>query len=300
MVAESGVFDYLDRLPAADLVEEHLRCSEKYRLPLRTGTYMYRLGKDDALIENHLRNAARVGLEVHNVMVYTHDAAGRPVSDAEIVAFYLRAWELGAKHGVQPSFEVHVDVWSEDFRRVLPVAGAVRARGVPFNFTLDYSHCVFKMDNPAEQEKCGIRAEVESGALVLDPFEPGNLCQRWLDEEIVVYLQFRPAAPNGPGNVWAKGPDGKPGRGIQYPFVKPRPGEWHSPWQAWKLEPAKEAARTVLRHHRKSARSPLRFVTTEMITLPDYGEGARYSLFDHNVACARWLRDTWKTIKEAN
>lgn len=298
MIAGAGVFDYLDRLPAPELVEEHLRCSEKYGVPMHTGTYMYRLGKDHELLETNLRNAARLGLGIHNVMIYTHDVAGKAVTDDEVVWFYLRAWELGLKHGVQPSLEVHVDVWNEDFRRVLPVAEAVRARGVPFNFTLDYSHCVFKMDNPAEQEKCGIRADVESGALVLDPFEPGNLCEKWLEQGMVVYMQFRPAVPHGPDNAWAKGADGKPGRGIQYPFVKPAPGEWHSPWHAWKLEPAKEAARTVLRHHRETANSPLRFLTTEMITLPDYGEGAKYSLFDHNVACARWLRDTWNHLKE--
>src|SRR5262249_40352261 len=129
--------------------------------------------------------------------------------------------------------------------------------------------------NPDEQERCGIREDVLQGSLVLDPFEPGNLCEQWLRQNIVAYMQFRPAVPNGPRNHWSLGPDGQPGRGIQYPFIKPAPGEWHSNWQAWKLEPAKEAARTVLRYHAGNAASPLRFITTEMITLPDYGEGTR-------------------------
>ena len=30
-----------------------------------------------------------------------------------------------------------------------------------------------------------------------------------------------------------------------------------------------------------------------MIELPDYGLNARYSIFEHNCACARWLRATW-------
>lgn len=298
MIAGAGVFDYLDRLPAPELIDEHLRCSQKYGIPMRTGTYMYRLGKDDALLSVNINNAARLGLKIHNIMIYTRDEAGRDVTDEQVVEFYEKAWQLGSRGGVEPSLEVHVEVWSEDFRRVLPVARAVRARGLPFNFTLDYSHCVFKMDNPAEQARSGILADVQSGAVVLDPYEPGNLCEQWLQEKMVTYMQFRPASPNGPPNVWANGADGAPGRGIQYPFLKPAPGEWHSPWQAWKLEPAKEAARSVLRYHARNADSPLRFVTTEMITLPDYGEGARYSLFDHNVACVKWLRETWNQFKE--
>jgi hypothetical protein len=26
----------------------------------------------------------------------------------------------------------------------------------------------------------------------------------------------------------------------------------------------------------------------------DYGAGHTYSIFDNNVACARWLRDQWR------
>jgi hypothetical protein len=38
---------------------------------------------------------------------------------------------------------------------------------------------------------------------------------------------------------------------------------------------------TSTRHHREQ---------TEFIPLTDYGQGARYSLFDNSVACARWSR----------
>jgi hypothetical protein len=31
-----------------------------------------------------------------------------------------------------------------------------------------------------------------------------------------------------------------------------------------------------------------------MIPPPDYGAGAKYSIFDNNVACARWIREAWK------
>ena len=67
-------------------------------------------------------------------------------------------------------------MWSEDFRRVTKVGDAVEARGVPFRMTLDHSHVIFKIDNPGEQEVLGMRSAVESGEIVLDPFD----CRRRL------------------------------------------------------------------------------------------------------------------------
>ena len=34
-------------------------------------------------------------------------------------------------------------------------------------------------------------------------------------------------------------------------------------------------------------------VSSEIIPFVDYGSGARYSLFDDNVAVASWLREEW-------
>ena len=89
---------------------------------------------------------------------------------------------------------------------------------------------------------------------------------------------------------------GKPGRGIMYPFTKPTPGEWHSPWHAWMLEPCREVVRKVLRYHRDTPGSRLDFVTTEMINLPDYGHNARFSLIGQNAAIAAFVRDSWAEI----
>jgi hypothetical protein len=297
MIRDSGVFDHLDRLPPPELLDEYIRCSTKYNIPLHTGTWYYQLGRDEPLLEQYLRNAALAGLAFHNIMIFTRHADGHVVTDDEIVDCYLRCWELGERLGVRPTFELHVNMWSEDFRRVRPVAQKVQQHGVPFNFTLDYSHCIFKIENAEEQEISGIRAAVESGEVVLDPFDENNLCDEWLSMNIVCYAQFRPVAPNGPKNIWAKDERGNPGRGIQYPFVKPKAGEWHSPWHAYKLEASKEAIRKILQHHLLDARSPLRFITTEMINMLDYGMNAKYSLFDHNVSCAKWIRETWAQMK---
>jgi len=34
-----------------------------------------------------------------------------------------------------------------------------------------------------------------------------------------------------------------------------------------------------------------------MINLPDYGLGAKYSLFEQNVECAKFIRRAWKEVK---
>ena len=202
MIRDAGVFDYLDRLPPPDSIEEYRRCSDKYGIPMHTGTWYYQLGSEEDLLKCYMHNAARTGLKIHNIMIMARHADGHPVTDDEIVTCYLETWDLGQTLGIEPSFELHVNMWNEDFQRVRPVAEIIQGLGVPFNFTLDYSHCLFKIENPEEQDLSGIREDVERGRVVLDPFEPDSLCKQWLDMNIVVYAQFRPAAPNGPKNIW--------------------------------------------------------------------------------------------------
>lgn len=292
-IRESGVFDYIDWLPRPELLDECIAASEKTGIPMLTGTWFYALGRDEALIEQDLRNAARAGLKMLNMMIFAKAGDGHRVSDREVVDAYLRISELGITLGVQPSFEVHVDCWSEEFERVIPVIEAARATGARFNLTLDYSHAIFKIENPAQQDVSGIREQVERGEIVLDPFERGSLLDRWLATNAVAFAQFRPVVPNNPPNVWATNPDGSATRGIQYPFVRPAPGEWHSPWHAYRLAPCKEAVRSILRYHLTHPESPLAFITTEMITVEDYGMNAKYSVWEHNLAAGRFIRDTW-------
>ena len=225
LVRECGAFDYFDRLPQPDQVDEYIRCSQKYNLPIHTVTWYYLLGRDEHLIEQNLNIGAAVNAKLHNVKIFTRHADGHVISDDEIADCYLRTWDSAASRGLEPSFELHVNMCSEDFRRVATVAVKLRNRGIPFNFTLDYSHVIFKIENPEEQDLCGIREDVEAGALVLDPFEDGTLCDLWLDFGIVVWAQTRHASPNGPKNAWVKDEARNPGRGIQYPFTRPKPGE---------------------------------------------------------------------------
>ena len=296
LVKESGVFDFFDRLPQPGEESEYLKASAKYDLPIKTGLWTYHKGKDEALLERNMRLAKDAGGEVHNVMLFAAHADGHPLGDAEVVEFYLRAHEQAQRVGIEVTFEIHIEMWSEDFRRVGRVARLVRDRGVPFNAQLDHSHVILKLESAEEQDISGIREDVAAGRLVLDPFEPRSIFDDWLEDNILLWASMRPVAPGGPKNLWAKHPDGRPGRACQYPFLRPRPGEWHSPWYAYKLEPSKEVTRKVLRDIRDNPRSRIRYITTEIIDLPDYGDGAKYSLFEHNAAMARWIRKTWDEL----
>ena len=90
--------------------------------------------------------------------------------------------------------------------------------------------------------------------------------------------------------------DGSSGRGVQYPFIEPEPGEYVAPWDESKLEPWKEVVKQMFAYQATHTDSPLGQVSTEFIPGPDYGAGHGYSQFEHSVACASWLRETWMDV----
>ena len=298
MVKEAGVFDYVDKTPAPDEVSQFLAARDKYGIPVRAGGWFYALGRDEALFEHNLGVARELGSLVHNVQILTHHADGHPVSDEEVLRAYLDFSELGERYGVTPCFEVHVNMWSEDFRRVATVAREVEARGVAFNMTLDHSHIIFKIDNPGEQEIGDIRGDVEAGRLVLDPRREGDVCSEWIDAGWVRHCHARAAIPDNPKNLGGVDEAGNPGRGIQYPFKPPREGEYHAPWDEVALAPWKMVIRDLMRHHAADPTARLGQISTEFIPNLDYGEGCQYSLFEQGVACTEWMRATWDEIGE--
>ncbi len=296
MVKESGAFDYFDRTPLPGELDLYKKCSADFALPIRGGGFFYALGRDEPLLEWHLRIGADLGAIVHNVQIGTFDAAGKPVTDQQVVDAYLRAYDIGANLGIDACFEVHVNMWSEHYGRIQRVAEMVEARGIPYNMTLDCSHIIFKIDNPEEQAVQNMRADIDAGTLELNPAKPNHVCGIWIERNWIRHCHARAAAPGGPKNAWMNHPNGKPGRGIQYPFVKPEPGQWHAAWNEEKLEPWKMVMRQLMRHHAENPASRLRQISTEFIPNPDYGGGAKYSIFEQNVACAKWLRAEWQQI----
>lgn len=298
MLRDSGVFDHFDRIPQPGQEREYVEASNRYGIPLTTGLWTYQVGRDEDLVRNNLEWASKAGAKCHNLMISTHHARGHVVTDDEVVEFYLRAHEVAESLGITISAEVHIYMFTEDFRRITPVAEKVRARGVPFNFVLDHSHVLLKIESPEEQDASGIRADVEAGHLILDPYDEGNVIDEWIAQNMIVWLQVRPVSPNGPKNTAMMGPGGRWGRACQYPFTRPGPGEWDHFWHAYRVEPCKEVVRKVFRHHHATPDSPLRWMTTDMIDMPDYGGGVGYSLFDQNVAIAEWLRNTWEEVRK--
>ena len=309
MVKEAGVYDYFDKTPPVDQVGEYGRLSEKYDLPILAGGWFYALGRDEDLLAENLRLGAALGSQVHNTQIkMDHATENRLVTDDEVAEAYLRAYDVGAEVGCLPTFEVHVNMWSEDFRRIAVVGEMVEARGVPFRMTLDHSHVIFKIDNPREQRVFGIDKAIAAGELILDPFLAGNVSDLWIERGYVGHTHARAAVPNNPRNTWAepRSLDALPcslhpretvGRGIQYPFTEPRPGDWHSPWDGANLEPWKEVLRHLFVWQATAEDSPLTTISTEFIPSTDYGEGAKYSIFEDSVACARWLRKTWEQAR---
>lgn len=300
MVKEAGVFDYMDKTPPSTEYHVYLAAMKKHDLPMLAGGWFYFIGRDEPLLEWHLRMGEELGQRAHNIQIFTHDIDKTPVTDGQVADLYMRVAEVGEQTGVIPCFEVHVNMWSEHFGRVERVARLVERRGVKFNMTLDHSHIIFKIDNPEEQRVQDMDRDIRSGALELDPFKPDNVCARWIQNGYVRHAHARAAIPNGPVNPWQKSPNGRPGRGIQYPFLRPAAGEWHSDWSEKALEPWKEVLRQLLRHHASDPTSRLATISTEFIPYPDYGGGAKYSIFEHSVACAAWIRQEWAQAQAAH
>ena len=299
MVRDAGVFDYVDKTPDPHEIEDFLEASAKYGLPVRAGGWFYALGADEALLEKNLQTSKELGSIVHNTQIKLHHAKGHVVTDEEVVEAYLRAAELGERYRCVPCFEVHVNMWSEDFPRVARVGRWVEAQGVEFNMTLDHSHVIFKIDNPDEQKIFDTDKRIADGDLILDPFAKGNVISEWLEAGWVRHCHARAAIPNNPKNITGQHPDGGVGRGIQYPFKKPAEGAYHAEWNEDLLEPWKEGIRLLMRHHARDPESKLGQISTEFIPGPDYGEGCRYSLFEQAITCVEWMRETWAaTIAE--
>ena len=288
-VSQSNVFDYIDKTPPNEDFNEYKRLAEKYKMPILCGGWFYQLGKDDDLILENLKTGSSLGSKYHNVQIFLHHADGHELTDQEIANTYLKVSEYGEKIGCLPCFEIHINMWSENFLRINSVAKIVQNQGSIFRMTLDHSHVVFKMDNKEELQMFGLSEQVKNNEIILDPFKEGNISEKWINQGIVYLMHARSVIPNNPKNIKAKHPDHSFGRGVQYPFVQPLEGQFHSDWSEEKLEPWKEVIRKMIKYH-YFHNSSLECISTEFIPATDYGENNTYSLFDNAVGCAEWIR----------
>jgi hypothetical protein len=298
---EAGIWDFVDRIPWDDKVlPEFVAASEKYNLPVLSGSWTYVLGRDEHVIEENIDRAKLAGSKYHNLMIWAKHADGHIVTNDEVVESYLRTYEYGESKGITVSYESHVDMWSEDFRRVTQVAEQVRKRGIPFNHCMDYSHNIFKIENEVEQAVAQIRGD-KKAIYQLDPFNDDSFADEWLKQNMVIWTQVRPAAPNGPRNWWA-GEGGpfenlgydRPGRSIQYPFSRPKQGEWHTEdWHAHKLACTKELVRKVIDNYLETPDSKMAIMTIDNINLPAYGTGWKYNMFLDSCLVGKFVRELY-------
>ncbi|RDK03236.1 xylose isomerase [Paraburkholderia lacunae] len=294
MIADADVFDYVEMNPPEGVaLERYVELSERYALPVRVIGGIFCAGRDEAHLRHVIEWAPRFGSKVLNCQLFANHADGHRLTDAEVARFYVQACEWAAPTGCFPSLEVHVDMWNEDFTRVAQVGELLARDGIALRLTLDHSHLIFKIGNEEELDASRIRTLVEAGEIVLDPAAPDAIFKEWIARGWVHHAHARSVIPNNPRNSRMRRPDGRPGRGIQYPFVRPAAAQWDGSWDEAALLPWKNAVRHLLNARVQGSVATPQHISCEFIPFADYGGGAGYSIFENNVACAAWLRNTW-------
>jgi hypothetical protein len=291
-IRDSGAFDYIEKNhnPAEDFAP-YFDLVAEYGVPIGVFGGIFCAQQDEARMRWCVATGGKLGAKVFNMQLFARCADGEAITDQQVADFFLDAMEHGAPVGCLPSLEVHVDMWSEQFARVERVAELLARRQVQLRITLDHSHLVFKMDHPAELALSGLAGVPNGGRDALTAFY-----RQWLAEGWVAHAHTRSVAPGMPFNKAIERRPGLPGRAIQYPFIAPPDGSFHSDWQAEKLAPWKQAVREMLASMQAQPASTPQRISCEFIPFADYGGGGHYSIWDNNIACAAWLREEWAKI----
>lgn len=296
-IANAKAFDYVEiNPPVGEDFNQYIRASERVGVPIGVMGGIFCLGADTLKVFAGLnRQAGVLGCKVFNCQVFSRNSAGADVTLDEMGQFYLQALEIGEQNGCPPSLEVHVDMWTEHFARVQELGEWLAQRGAPLYLTLDHSHLIFKIDNPEELASSGLGAEPDLGHALLHPDSPHNFYAQWLARGWIAHAHTRSVQINGVANPLTTRGD-KPGRGIQYPFVQPPEASYHQAWAESELGPWKSAVEKLLQWKKANPGSALNQISCEFIPFPDYGGGVRYSIFEQNVACAKWLRQLIRNL----
>ncbi len=297
-IKHSQAFDYVEKnIDPREDFSTYFDLVQRYEVPIRVFGGIFCAGQDEAVMRWGLRTAGKLGARIFNMQLYARHANGKPITDRQVADWYLEAVEHGNASHCQPTLEVHVDMWSEQFRRVETVANLLAQQNVGLRLTLDHSHLVFKIGNPAELRVSGLADEPDGARALLAPNHPETLYSHWLREGWVAHAHTRSVAPGVRHNPAMRRGHGLPGRAIQYPLIRPPQGSFHTEWQEERLQDWKQAVRDMLAWmHQHPERAP-RQVSCEFIPFPDYGGGGRYSIWDNNLACARWLRQEWAQLQ---
>jgi hypothetical protein len=300
LLKEANVFDFIDHIPLhTGLVDDYIKGSQNSGIPIYSGYGCYVWGNHEQEFKTNVDLTAAVGAKYHNIMMAAKDINRNYLSNEDVANAYAYFYQYAESKGVTITFENHVDNWSEDYRRILEVSKLVEVKGIPFRLAMDYSHCIFKIENDIETH---ISFKGDKSAIhKLDPFNSDSFADDWINKNLVHWGQIRPAVPNGPLNTWATeyspwegfGVD-RPGRGIQYPFKQPKDGEWPtSIWHAHKLACTKEVIRKLIDSYLSNPESNLEIMTVDNINLWSYGLNWKYNMFQDSCAVATYIREIY-------
>ncbi len=293
----------LDPRAGVDFLEgagdaEQSRIALAEGMPYRQFTDLYVVGgqaegpHEDALVtlKGNLEKAA-ITRTVTALNMQVWGVGARPGDDA-LAEFYHAAEAKAKPYGIGLFTETHVDRWTYDPRRLLRIherllresAGAYGIR-----VGADFSHYVHQLGNPTAPHW----ADLQSGALVMDPFDPANIIStRIIQGGLVGYGHLRCAAPN----------DRPRDRGsIQYPLVDPA-GDPRTPWrgelacggayQEARTRSWKELYRQAFAYQLSHPERPVARFSSEFIGWNDHCdyriEG--YSNLHQNLAAVAWAQ----------
>jgi hypothetical protein len=300
-VRQSGAFDYIEKNidPAEDFAP-YFDLVERHGVPIEVFGGIFCAGRDERRMRWGLATGGRLGARLFNMQLYARHDNGRPLSDQQVADFYLDALEHGTPVGCLPTLEVHVDMWSEDFRRVERVAELLARSNTPLRLTLDHSHLIFKIGHAAELALSQLADAPDGARALLAPGQPTTLYALWLREGWVAHAHARSVAPGTQSGVWHNAAMNRqrdlPGRAIQYPLVAPPAGSFHAAWRAEALQPWQTAVTDLLAWMQAHPERAPQRISCEFIPFADYGGGGRYSIWDNNLACADWLRAQWAAL----
>ncbi|SEL76455.1 TIM barrel protein [Acinetobacter sp. DSM 11652] len=300
LLAESSVWDFIDHIPThREMIDDYIKGSQKYNIPVYSGYGCYIWGEHEKIFKENIELSCAVGAKYHNIMLAAKDSKFNYLNDQQVADAYLYFYEYAQSKGITITFENHVDNWSEDYRRIEKVAALVNHQGIPFKMAMDYSHCIFKIENPIESY---ISFQHDQEAIrKLDPFNCDSFADDWLNQNLVHWGQIRPAVPNGPLNTWSQEYSpweghglNRPGRGIQYPFRQPPKNACpHDEWHAYKLSCTQEVIRKMIDHYLDHEDTNIEIMTVDNINLWSYGLGWKYNMFADSCDIARYIRQIY-------